>query len=253
MVPIPAHKVACIAPLFAGNEETMVWSCLQGIMGQAWANRGEQPTAARIITGDFIAFGGDSGAEGAPELVTGLPTGGLLVPPDEQWATLIEQVYGERAERFNRFAFYKDTSFDSERLRAFQESLPSGYRIVPFDEALFHTARSEEWSADLCSQFEDAGDFLSRGIGSAVLYGDELVGGASSYTVYNGGIEIEIDVRKEHRRKGLARACAADLILRCLERGLYPSWDAANPGSAALAEQLGYRLKEEYPTYFIRP
>ena len=51
---------------------------------------------------------------------------------------------------------------------------------------------------------------------------------ASSYTVYRGGIEIEIDTHPDHRRRGLARACGAALMLECLKRGLY-SWDAQNP------------------------
>ena len=33
--------------------------------------------------------------------------------------------------------------------------------------------------------------------------------------------------------------CASALILHCLDRGLYPSWDAATPISVALAERLG--------------
>ena len=33
----------------------------------------------------------------------------------------------------------------------------------------------------------------------------------------------------------------------CLERGLYPSWDAATPISVALAEKLGYHFSHTYP------
>lgn len=54
-------------------------------------------------------------------------------------------------------------------------------------------------------------------------------------------------------RRGLATACAARLLLACLERGLYPSWDAANPASAALAEKLGYRPAGAYVTYAVTP
>lgn len=73
--------------------------------------------------------------------------------------------------------------------------------------------------------------------------------GASSYTFYRDGIEVEIDTREDERRKGLALACGAKLILECLARKLYPSWDAHNSGSLALAEKLGYRFDKEYPTY----
>ena len=37
----------------------------------------------------------------------------------------------------------------------------------------------------------------------------------------------------------------------CLEKGLYPSWDAASKISISLAEKLGYHLVYEYRTYII--
>ena len=83
----------------------------------------------------------------------------------------------------------------------------------------------------------------------AVLRDETLVAGASSYATFEGGIEIEIDTRPEERRKGLARACGAALILECLDRGLYPSWDAHDTVSLALAEQLGYRADRPYLTF----
>ena len=64
-----------------------------------------------------------------------------------------------------------------------------------------------------------------------------------------GGIEIEIDTKEECRRRGLALACGARLILECLDRGLYPSWDAANLDSVRLAEKLGYRFDRAYTAY----
>ena len=41
--------------------------------------------------------------------------------------------------------------------------------------------------------------------------------------------------------------CEADL--RVPEAGMYPSWDAQNLWSAALAEKLGYHLDREYVVY----
>lgn len=75
-----------------------------------------------------------------------------------------------------------------------------------------------------------------------VLHNDNIVCGASSYTVYDKVIKIEIDTKKDYRRKGLALVCASKLILECLNRELYPSWDAANRESVALAEKLGYHF-----------
>ncbi|WP_307720455.1 GNAT family N-acetyltransferase [Clostridium tagluense] len=41
------------------------------------------------------------------------------------------------------------------------------------------------------------------------------------------------------------------MILDCLHRGKYPSYDAANLESVALAQKLGYVLDEPYDTYYI--
>ncbi len=75
--------------------------------------------------------------------------------------------------------------------------------------------------------------------------------GASSYTCYSQGIEIEIDTKEAFRRRGLASVCGAKLILECLSRGLYPSWDAQNKWSVALAEKLGYHFDREYTAYEV--
>lgn len=53
--------------------------------------------------------------------------------------------------------------------------------------------------------------------------------------------------------RGQVTACGAALILQCLQRGLYPSWDAANMESVALAEKLGYVLDHPYITFRVQP
>lgn len=79
----------------------------------------------------------------------------------------------------------------------------------------------------------------------------ELLAGASSFVVFQGGLEIEIDTREDVRRQGLATACGAALVLMCLDRGLYPSWDAATRDSVALAEKLGYVFDHPYAIYKV--
>ena len=96
-----------------------------------------------------------------------------------------------------------------------------------------------------------AADFCSRGLGVAAVCGGALVSGASSYCIYDGGVEIEIATRPDSRRLGLAAACGAGLILECIRRGLYPSWDAVDLRSVAVAEKLGYHRDKPY-TVFIQ-
>ena len=65
------------------------------------------------------------------------------------------------------------------------------------------------------------------------------------------GIEIEVDTIESERRKHLATVACSALILRCLDEGLYPSWDAQNMGSVHLSEKLGYEFDHEYVAYEV--
>ena len=84
-----------------------------------------------------------------------------------------------------------------------------------------------------------------------ILRDGKIVSGASSYTRYKEGIEIEVDTVPEERGKGLATAVCAALILACLDEGLYPSWDAQNLTSVHMAQKLGYEFAHEYTVYEV--
>ena len=178
--------------------------------------------------------------------------GAILVPRTADWHPVIEAVLGDRAVRGTRYAIRKEPGvFDRARLEAFVSALPAKYRLRQIDEALVPVLLSAGWSRDLCSAFEGPADCCRRGLGFVAMYEGAPVAGAGSYCVYDGGIEIEIDTREDHRRRGLASACGARLILECLDRGLYPSWDAHDLRSVSLAEKLGYHRGEPYTVYWL--
>lgn len=239
-----------IEALFAGWPETFIWSFLQGYMGAAWADHPLSPRAAKIVVGDFCLFAGEPDAELIRHRPGSMHGFMILAPQNESWCQAIEQTLGEQVRRVTRYATWKDPATfhrgDLERLAAVSDP---NFQLQSIDGPLFHLLRAEEWSRDLCSQFADDADYAQRGIGVAALYRGTPVAGASSYTIYRDGIEIEIDTREDFRRQGLATACGARLILNCLDRGLYPSWDAHTSASLALAEKLGYRLERPYPAY----
>ncbi len=166
---------------------------------------------------------------------------------------LIEQEYKDSYNKFVRYAIKKEPDvFDRKKLSSYIDKLPTDYKIEMIDEELFHKCMSEQWARDLCSQFSSYAQYKKNGLGAVILHRDTLVSGASSYTAYKDGIEIEIDTKPEYRRRGLALICASKLILECLDRNLYPSWDAANKESVALSEKLGYHFDKEYVTYSVK-
>lgn len=231
-------------PLFAGWEETMVWSCLQKVMGEIYADDEENPESAVALLGDFCFFAGKPNRE----LIVCKPKGArLLIPRSGEWAALIAQVYGEKAKKIVRYAIKKEYDiFDKTVLQQAALALPAAFSLEMIDENYYALCKQQEWSRDLVAQYKDYATYRRLGLGVVAVKDKMPVSGASSYSSYAGGIEIEIDTKEEYRRRGLAYACGARLILECLERGLYPSWDAANKGSVALAEKLGYHYERDY-------
>ena len=237
-----------VAHLFDGWEETMIWSCLQGVMGSVYAPAGEQPVSAAAQLNDFCFLAGEPDAA----LIT-FDYGKdflILTPQNEAWAKLIEQRTG--VSRRMRYALRKDQhNFEPEKLQGIVDSLPQEYALHFIERDLYEKCLAEDWSHDLVSGYPDWDTFRRLGLGVVVTKDGCIVSGASSYSSYRGGIEIEIDTHPAHRRRGLARICGAALMLECLRRGRYPSWDAHNRASVALAQQLGYIFSHEYPVFEI--
>ena len=129
---------------------------------------------------------------------------------------------------------------------------PPEFALRPIDEQIFRQSRETAWMRDWTSAYADYDEYQRLGFGVVLEKDGEIVAGASAYSRYREGIEIQIDTYEPYRRRGLALICGAKLILDCLEKGLYPSWDAANLGSVALAEKLGYHFDREYVAYGIQ-
>ena len=243
-----------VLPLLGGWEETLILSCLQGVMGAIYANDLRVPTAAMAILGDFAFLAGEPSADLAafkPERCT--QDFIIMVPQNEAWEKTITGYYGSRAKVVSRYATKKEPNvFDRVKLERIVSELPKDYRICPIDETIYNRCKSEKWSRDLVSQFPTYREYSKLGLGFVIQKNRVIVSGASSYSRYREGIEIEIDTKEAYRRKGLAYVCGAKLILECRRRNLYPSWDAQNKGSLALAEKLGYTYSHTYPAVEIR-
>ncbi len=248
------EEAARAASLFAGAKDTLVWSCLMGCMGEVWVDDALRPKVALASLGDFSFFAGAADgaqAEEAASLLPALHPSGfvLAVPMGEGWERLLRRRYAQGCQMVTRYALCKEGGrFDRARLEGLANALDGRYALKPLDREAYARVLCQEWSRDFCSQYGGWEDYAAHSLGVVALDGEEIVGGASGYSWFKGGIEIEIDVRQDHRRRGVATACAARLILNCLDQGLYPSWDAANPESLHLAQKLGYRFSHEYPT-----
>lgn len=239
------------APLFGSWSETILWSCLQGVMGAVYGDDPTAPRSAAAVLGDFCFLAGAPRAELAEFALQGRSSR-ILIPRHGGWNASITQQFGDRAVPITRYATRKEPgAFDRLHLQKLSSGLGNLYTIHIIDNDLYNLCKKEAWSRDLVSQFPDWQTFRDLGLGFVVLKDGRPVSGASSYSRYREGIEIEIDTHPAFRRKGLALACGARLILECLDRGLYPSWDAHTAVSLALAERLGYTLSHPYPAFLV--
>ncbi|MBQ6292795.1 MAG: GNAT family N-acetyltransferase [Lachnospiraceae bacterium] len=235
------------APLFAGWEETLIWGCLEKVMGKIYVTDLEAPRSAMAFIGCFAFYAGVPDKE----LVRNKPAGFVIMTPqNEAWGACIEECF-PNAEKETRYAIKKNTKFDKKYLQSLVDRLPDAYELKAIDGKLYDQCLAEPMTADFVSCFGSKEKFLELGRGMVIMKEGRIVAGASSYTRYQEGIELEVDTAEEERRKGLATAVCAALILRCLNEGLYPSWDAQNINSVHLAEKLGYEFDREYTVYEV--
>ena len=165
-----------VRALFEGWEETMIWSCLQGIMGAVYADYQagqELPQSAMAVLGDFVFLAGKPSEElllfypqtGSPEEnhseAEGLSkeviperekTGciQILVPRSRAWERLIEKVYesefqSENMKKIIRYAIKKEpeiwkTASRRKKLEKIAAALPEEYELRLIDQELYEAA-----------------------------------------------------------------------------------------------------------------
>jgi GNAT superfamily N-acetyltransferase len=235
------------APLFEGWKETLIFSCLQKVMGKILVADPVSPRSAMATVGCFAFYAGDPDRE----LVTAKPEGFVIMTPQNKaWEACIEACF-PKAKKVSRYAIKKETQFDKARLRNMVKQLPDGYELKEIDGRIYDLCLQDPLTRDFVASFESKEKYLELGRGMVIMKSGRIASGASSFSRYNEGIEIEVDTAADERRKGLATIACAALILRCLDEGLYPSWDAQNMNSVHLAEKLGYEFDHAYTAYEV--
>lgn len=242
-----------ISSFFPHSHSTLVTSCLTNCMGEIYVDCVDHPLSVQLSIGDFIFFSGIVNKQLLSTIETSLHKKEVIVVPQNQaWVDAITLKYKKEMKIHMRYATKKEANnFNLERLTHYISTLSDAYKIRAIDKELYAQIIHSNWAADLCNNYISSTDFIDHGLGYVILKNNKIVAGASSYSYYPQGIEIQIDTIKEERRQGLALICGAQLILACLKRGLYPNWDAHTKESLTLAQKLGYTLEKEYSVYII--
>ncbi|MBR5962120.1 MAG: GNAT family N-acetyltransferase [Clostridia bacterium] len=125
--------------------------------------------------------------------------------------------------------------------------LPEGYSLTPFTPAVF-----EAHPFGHGGNYADFDDFSERGIGAAVLYKGQVVAAASSFLTFEDQVELDLYTDPEHRKRGLADHCTAEIMRQSSRKRLTVHWDAQNRMSAELAKGHGFQPLAEYAVFCLQ-
>ena len=147
-----------IKEIFESWNETLIWSCLQGIMGEIHTNSAED--AAMAILGDFAFYAGNP----SEELISLKPKSCkqdfiIMVPQNDAWAKMIEKCYRDKAKRVTRYAIKKEQDiFDVSKLEQAILELPAGYELKMLEKLEYVLCQSNTWAKPMLRQ---AGKWVS--------------------------------------------------------------------------------------------
>jgi len=266
---VPRDRRAAMAPLFADfpGVQGMLASALSGAMGVAWADDADDPHVAHLSI-YFHLLAGDPHHPAARNLVSRLPQPAtVIIPQTQPWFELLQSVWQRALEPVERTLMAPPPEWDTEALQRKIERLPDRFDL----QRPAHSDLAELLAFDnlLAVCYSDPAELIDRGVCRFVQRGTSgsvaaacstaavsspLPPGASSFLAGpddHALAEIEVSTASIFRRRGLGSACAAAVILDCLDRDVTPCWDAFNPESRALAQSLGYVDPKPYTAFFL--
>ena len=250
VVELNSESRPCVKGLF--DPYPYVRGCMaavfEGGMGKVFSDSKDDPSVAlALLWFNFLA--GDPLHEDARSLLDLMMPGKQVIAPTPAWKKMLAAIYPGKLAVYSREAF-KFEKVDVDTLRRFREALPGEYELRKVQLA---EVTKFETLAPFAGHFPSHEEFITRGVALGILYEGRFVCGAASDAIGGGKVDIMIQTHRQFRRRGLARAVAAAIMLYCLENNLELCWDAANEPSSALARQLGFRSTGKYNVYRIEP
>ena len=222
---------------------------IEGQMGTARVDSVACPGVFQVQLGPFLYFAGDAACSAAREAIRGIPAWTFIMPSSKGWLDAMLEIHGEKLLEFDRYSFAAET-LSAEHLNSLLANSPVASGIRQMDTDFLVRCQDLPDFLDI-SAYESGEDFLDRGAGFYLMEGSNIAGTAYGSLVCSRGIEISLFVEETYRRRGIATALSARLLLWCLEHSMEPHWDAANPESCKLALKLGYHYTGSYLAYYL--
>lgn len=212
----------------------------------------QSPDCACLRVTDFHLLEGPMDAAFGTALLERMRFPALVISSGAHWYAFLRERKGSSCETVKRvlYVWGKDPAAVEAHVRA---PLEAGFEVrrIAKEDAL--RLDGLEWSAGVFESFGGIDDFLKRGSGFCVAFGERIVALCISYSYSDLGVEIEVDTDPDYQRRGLGKIVSAHFIAGLLGQGKIPLWDATNPASAKIAEALGFVRVREYEALEIEP
>jgi len=220
---------------------------------ELWVDSLDSPSVVLWELKNLCALTGDCTSPAAQELINKIEPMQALIVSSKDWVDLVRNSWGTRLGIQERTRLCPD-SLDINHLRKLMSLVPDDFTLERMD---LDTVRSldKRIAMHIPLFYGDSDAFHNNGVGFCIKHEGKVVSSASSFAPFIDAFEIEVYTEKNpiYRRKGLATAVCAALMVYALEHNIIPHWDAANEESLALALKLGYTDPEPWQIFFLKP
>ena len=197
-----------IKPLFNDIRFYMGNSVLDGVMGKAYVDNTINPQIAFLAVRSYCFISRNLSKEKLKDIIDENFRNYILIPSDNLKSE-IENIYEDSIIKRQRFSVKKEVKFNETKLKDMLNKIPDKFEMIKINKNLSDRIKKEDF-------INITDDYEKNGIGYCCMYNNEIIGVASSNIFYKDGIEVNIGVKENYRRRGIATAMAANLILECL-------------------------------------
>ncbi|HEY9075231.1 MAG TPA: GNAT family N-acetyltransferase [Anaerolineaceae bacterium] len=259
MIELIPSQYSCALSLLAGfPQHVLPFAICDGYnKGRVFTDRAQNPRVALVWSSvGYLCLAGEIGEAGnvddlhrtlteilIPASLAGGETSLILIASPSAWKERFASLLPGRnmIEIFRQpFAFNPALFMNLPR-----PEIPVGMRLIPIDAMLAE-------KAGILASWASLNDFLSNGIGYALLDGEAVASICTSVFTSRERVEIDVQTAEPYRRRGLATIVASALIEESLRRGRQPNWECFwdNRPSIALAGRLGFTPLPPYPVAY---
>lgn len=173
----------------------------------------------------------------------------VLFSVSEGWRITLDELLKDKAAiKIARKTFtFNQSMYLGNRINP-GEKLTHGYQLVPLNHEIAK-------KIEVTKSWRTVEDFLDKGIGYAILKGNDLV--SACYSIYLGKGEAEVDIftDEKYRGMGLAKITATAFIDGCISKKIKPSWSCwpFREASYNLAKSIGFQEKQDVQAHYWSP